>query len=77
MEKDMKATITTKSGDVLEPTVARYPSQREICMEHVDRLRHQAMRMEERVPQKVQRFNPNILPFCLMIVILACAAIVV
>ena len=73
----MKATITTKSGDVLEPTVARYKSQRAIFMEHVDRLRQLTERMDERAPQRDQRFNPVILPIGLMIVILACAAVVV
>ena len=73
----MKATIKTKSGDVLEPTIVRYPSQRSICMEQVERLRQRTVRMEERAPHREQRFNPNVLPFGLMIVILACAAVVV
>ena len=73
----MKATIRTKSGDVLEPTVERYPSQRSLCMEQVERLRRRTALMNERAPQREQRFNPNVLPFGLMIVILACAAVVV
>jgi hypothetical protein len=73
----VKATIKTKSGEVLEPTIARYLSQKAFCMEQVERFRQRKERMEERAPQREQRFNPIILPFGLMIVILACAAAVV
>jgi len=77
MENEMKAIIKTKSGEVLEPTIVRYLSQKAFCMEQVERLRQRTERMEERAPQREQRFNPIILPFALIIVILAFAAAVV
>jgi hypothetical protein len=77
MENEMKAIIKTKSGEVLEPTIVRYLSQKAFCMEQVERFRQRKERMEERAPQREQRFNPIILPFALIIVILAFAAAVV
>jgi hypothetical protein len=73
----VKSTIRTKSGEILEPTIVRYLSQKAFCMEQVGRLRQRTERMEERAPQREQRFNPVILPFALIIVILAFAAAVV
>ena len=67
----MKSTITTKSGDVLEPTIERYPSQREIFLIQVEHIRR---RKREMKIESTERFNPSWWPLFLLIAVLAGAA---
>jgi len=69
----VKATITTRSGEVLEPTVERYPSQREIFLMQVEHIRRRELARKVRV-EAVERVNPSWWPLFLLIAVLSGAA---
>jgi len=70
MENEMRATITTKSGDVLEPTIERYHSQREIFFMHVERIRRRDRERKVRV-DATESVNTSWWPLLLLIAVLA------
>ena len=69
----MKATITTRSGEVLEPTIERYPSQREIFLMQVEHIRRRDRERKVRV-EATESVNPSWWPLLLLIAVLAGAA---
>jgi len=58
---------------VLEPTIERYPSQREIFLMQVEHIRRRDRERKVRV-EATERVNPSWWPLLLLIAVLAGAA---